>query len=196
MVDADRALRWLRVVTGILAAVPFVLGGLVVLLALRTLTSPADLIVAGLACLPALAASVVRGRLLWLGAALPQLREEFRRIAVQDRGGDDGGPGDAAREVDAAADRLDAEVPTGRTGRARVTLRRVWEASHWLRSPATRAGEVAQDNLGPRASATVATSTGAAERVVGLVPLTVVAAVGSLLLVVAAIVLTLGALAP
>lgn len=182
-----RAPRWVRLVTGVLLAPPIGAAVLLAAAAQVRLERPADLVVSALALVPVLAALVVRGRLLWLAGALPALRAELRRVADEDRSGPGGTRSPEGEQVAAAADDLEVRL------RDRVTVRRLWRLVRWLRSPTSQAGELAERNLGPRASATVATTTGAADRAVGLVALVAVAAYGTVAALLGAVVLGLTA---
>lgn len=182
-----RAPRWVRLVTGLLLLPPIVAAVLLVAAAQVRLDRPLDLVVTGLALLPVLAALVVRGRLLWLAGALPALRAELRRVADEDRSGPGGARSTEGEQVAAAADDLEVRL------RDRITVRGLWQLVRWLRSPTSQAGALAERNLGPRSSAALATTTGAADRAVGLVALVAVAAYGSLAALLGAVVLGLTA---
>ena len=180
--------RWTRIATVALVTFP-VLGALVVVpLATATLEAPGSYIVAALVALPAVAALLVRSRVIWLVAALPALRDELREIAQAGDTGEDGDVAPQAAELAEAADEVDARL------RDRLTLAGVWRLVRWVRAPVARAGELAGHHLGPRAAATVATTAGVAERLTGLLLLVGIALWGTALQVVVAIVLVVAAL--
>lgn len=172
--SSERPARWVRRITGVAAAVP-VLGAVVAAAAAWRAVGPAEAVLLTAVCaVPALAAVVVRARLVWLVEAIPQVRSELRVLAERsDRDAAPDDPDAAALRARAAELSAASQVPGRRSPRALVRMVRL------LRSPATEVARLASRRFGERAAASLPATTGAVDRVVGLVALSWVAAVGA-----------------
>lgn len=181
----DRWARWTRRIGSLLAGIAVLVAVLAAAAAFRALGTVPAAVSSVVFAVPALVALVLRARSIWLVEAIPNLLTELRTVADRNDAADGSAGHRAAATLRAQANEVQAVVG----GDRRRSLRGMYRVFKLLRSPVREATKVAKKHLGDRAAASLSTTTGAASRLAGFAPLMWLAGLGTIVVLVAAVVL-------
>jgi hypothetical protein len=171
----DRWARWTRRLANLAAAVAVLAALVAAAAAFRALAVVPAVIVSAVCAVPALVALLLRARAIWLVDAIPDLLAELRTIADPSDESEGSARHEAFEVIQAQADEVEALV----AGARRRSVRGMYRVFKLLRSPTVEATKMASKHLGDRAAASLSTTTGAATRLAGIVPLMWLAGLGT-----------------